>query len=359
MTRILLWYWGRRGGGAQYSLSLARALAQGGLALSLSRQNNLISAFRSLPVPRQEISTYTGLPGFAAGFVRLPGLGSALRGFAQEQGAEVVLSTMAHPWTGFVAPVLARARLAYVPVIHDVSPHPGDKTFLFDWSPERELAAARAAAVLSDAVAEGVARRNPGLKLIRLPIGAHLPHGTAVTAARFDFVFFGRIRTYKGLDLLRDAWRLLRAMHPHATLRVLGEGDVEACAPGLEGLPGVTVERRWVPDAEMAAEIASARALVLPYREASQSGVVPIALALGVPVVATAVGGLAEQVADERTGLVVSLEPDALARAMGRMLDSKLRTRLATAARAEGAALMDWDAPAAALRDALSRVLRG
>lgn len=358
MTRILLWYWGRRGGGAQYSLSLARALAQGGLALSLSRQNELVSAFRGLPVPRQEISTYTGLPSFAAGFARLPGLGAALRGFAQEQGAEVVLSAMTHPWTGFVAPGLARAGLVYVPVIHDAAPHPGDKTFLFNWSLGRELAAARAAVVLSDATAESVARHSPGLKLIRLPIGAHLPHGVAVSVARFDFLFFGRIRAYKGLDLLRDAWPLLRAVNPDATLRVLGEGDVEACAPGLDGLPGVTVERRWVPDAEMAAEIASARALVLPYREASQSGVVPIALALGLPVVATAVGGLTEQVAHERTGLVVPLEPEALARAMGRMLDPDLRTRLATAARAEGAALMDWDASAAALREALSRVLR-
>lgn len=271
----------------------------------------------------------------------------------------MVLSAMAHPWTGFLAPGLARAGLAYVPVIHDAAPHPGEKTFLFNWSLDRELAAARAAVVLSDAVAESIARRRPDLKLIRLPIGAHLPHGVAITVARFDFTFFGRIRAYKGLDLLRDAWPLLRAMHPGATLRVLGEGDAEACAPGLSGLPGVTVERRWVPDAEMAIEVASARVLVLPYREASQSGVAPIALALGVPVVATAVGGLAEQVANERTGLVVPPVPQALAVAMGRMLDPDLRTRLASAARDEGAALMDWDAQAAALREALSRVLLG
>lgn len=358
MIRILLWYWGRRGGGAQYSLSLARALAQDGLALSLSRQNELISAFRRVPAPRQEISTYTGLPGFAAGFARLPGLGAALRRFAQEQSAQVVLSAMAHPWTGFVAPGLARAGLYYVPVIHDAAPHPGDKTFLFDWNLKQELAAARAAIVLSDVVAESIARRSPGLKLIRLPIGAHLPHGMAVTAARSDFLFFGRIRVYKGLDLLRDAWPLLRAVHPHATLRVLGEGNVEACAPGLDGLPGVTVEQRWVSDAEMAAEVASARALVLPYREASQSGVVPMALALGVPVVATAVGGLAEQVANERTGLVVAPQPEALAEAMGRILDPVRRIHFVNAARAEGAALADWDATAAMLREALSRVLR-
>lgn len=357
VTRILLWYWGRRGGGAQFSLSLARALAPGGVALSLARQNSLIGAFRALPVPRQEVATYRGVLGFAAGFARLPALAAGLRRFAAEQATPVVLSGMSHPWTPFLAPGLARAGLAFVPVIHDAAPHPGDPAPLFAWRLDRELAVARAAVVLSDAVAEAVAARRPGLPLIRLPIGAHLPHGVAAASRRSDFLFFGRIRAYKGLDLLRDAWPLLRGAHPGATLRILGEGDIEACAPGLAALPGVSLEPRWVPDEAMAAEIASAGVLVLPYREASQSGVAPIALALGVPAIATAIGGLAEQVEDGRSGLLVPPEPAALAAAMGRMLDPALRGRLAEGARQAGAALADWDAQAAALRAGLGRAL--
>ncbi len=57
MSRILLWYWGRRGGGAQFALGLARALRPHGVALPLSRQNALIDEFRTLPVPRQEMDT--------------------------------------------------------------------------------------------------------------------------------------------------------------------------------------------------------------------------------------------------------------------------------------------------------------
>lgn len=358
MTRILMWYWGRRGGGAQFSLSLARALVPGGLALSVSRQNTLIDAFRALPVPRQEVATYNGPLGFAAGFARLPALTAALGRFARDQAAPVVLSGMSHPWTPFVAPALARAGLAFVPVVHDAAPHPGDASPLFGWRLDRELAAARAAVVLSEAVAEAVAARRPGLPLIRLAIGAHLPHGAATAAARgSDFLFFGRIRRYKGLDLLRDAWPAVRAAHPGATLRILGEGDLDGCAPGLSALPGVSVDLRWVPDDAMAAEVASAGVLVLPYREASQSGVVPIALALGVPVVATAVGGLAAQVADGRSGLVVPPDQAALATAMARMLDAPLRDRLAAGAREAGAALSDWDAHAAVLREGIARVI--
>jgi glycosyltransferase involved in cell wall biosynthesis len=357
MTRILLWYWGRRGGGAQYALSLAKALAPGGLALSLSRQNSLLSAFRELPVPRQEVSTYSSLAGFIGGFARLPRLGAQLRRFACEQGTDVVLSSMSHLWTPFVAHGLARAGIAYVPVIHDAAPHPGDADFFFDWRLTRELCAARAAVVLSEAVGEQISRRRPDLQLIHLPIGAHLPYGTVTPTPRWDFLFFGRIRAYKGLDLLRDAWRELVATHPGAKLRVLGEGDLNSCAPGLADLPGVTVELRWVADDELAREVASGHALVLPYREGSQSGVAPLALAQGIPVVATTVGGLPGQIGNGRSGLLVTPDAMALAAAMRRMLDLGQRARFSAGAREEGVKLLDWDSQATALRQGLSRVL--
>ncbi|WP_137179346.1 glycosyltransferase [Roseomonas sp. AR75] len=358
MTRILLWFWGRRGGGAQFALSLARALAPGGLALSVSRQNELIDLFRGISVPRQEVSTYNGVAGFVAGFARVPGLAAGLSRFAREQETPVVVSAMAHPWTPFVAPALTRAGLAFIPAIHDAVPHPGDPAVLFDWRLRRELEAARAAIVFSDAVAQAVAARRPDLRLIRLPLGALLPFDVAPTEKRADVLFFGRFRRYKGLDLLRDAWPALRAAHPGATLRVVGEGDAEALAPGLAALPGVTLEQRWVPDAEMAGLVAGARLLVLPYREASQSGVLPVALACGVPVVATDVGGLAEQLRGSGAGLLVPPEPAALAAAMARLLDPAAHAAFAEAARAAGARLNDWDGMAAALREEIARVLR-
>ncbi|MDO9713143.1 glycosyltransferase family 4 protein [Paracraurococcus lichenis] len=355
---MLLWYWGRRGGGAQFALSLARAMVPNGLTLSVSRQGELVEAFRALPVPRQEVCTYTDRIGFAAGLGRVPQLAAALRRFAVAEDAPVVLSAMSHPWTSLVAPSLARAGLAYVPVIHDAVPHPGDPGPLFQWRLDRELAAARAAVVLSNAVASKIAARRPDLPLIRLSMGAHLPYDTAPAATpRSDFLFFGRLRHYKGLDLLRNAWPRLRAIRPDARLRVVGEGNAEACAPGLARLPGVDVEQRWVPDAELAPLIASTRALVLPYREASQSGVLPLALALGVPVVATAVGGLPEQVEDGKAGLVSAPTPDAIAAAMLQLLDPATYDRLASGARRAGTRLRDWSQQAQHLRTGLDAVL--
>lgn len=358
MMRVLLWYWGRRGGGVHYALSLARALAQDELVLSLSRQNSLIEDFRTLDVPRQEVNTYTGGISFLASLTRLPYHTAQLLKFAREQRVDCVLSAMPHTWTPIIAPMLASRGFPYVPVIHDAAKHPGDPDWFFDWRLKRELDSARAAIVLSEAVGRCIAQLRPGLALINSQLGAHLPFHSVSTMPQWDFLFFGRIVNYKGLDLLRDAWRSLWSVCPGATLRVLGNGNVEHCAHGLIGMPGVTVEQRWVPDSDLGPEIASARILVVPYREASQSGVVPIALALGLPVIATSVGGLPEQVKDGESGLVVPAEADALASAMRRMLCPKLFGQLTEGAKEQSASLLDWGTTARLLRADLHQLLQ-
>jgi len=272
---------------------------------------------------------------------------------------------MTHLWTPLVAPALRRAGIPFVPIVHDALPHPGDFGLAWNWRLERELDAAAGALVLSGAVAAQLHRRRPHLPLGQIALGAHLPADHLLPRARparrsgTHFLLFGRLRAYKGLDLLRDAWPLVRARHPDARLSVVGEGDAEALAPGLSALPGVTVDGRWMAEAEIPPLIASADVVVQPYREASQSGVVPLALALGVPVVATPVGGLREQVMDGRTGLLASrVDAAAVAEAMGRMCDPDLRDALSRGAAEAGAALADWDGHAEALTVQLQRLLR-
>lgn len=359
--RLLLWYWGRRGGGAQYALGLARALARRGdvsLALSVSAQGELHESFRALPVPVQSVNTWNGAAGVPWALLRLPLLRHRL--LEQARGADVVLSAMAHPLTPLLAPSVARVA-AYVPVVHDAAPHPGDFSFAWRWRLERELAPARAAVCLSDAVTQSLRARGAALPLLRSTLPALLaeeafpPPGAEAP----DFLFFGRLRPYKGLDLLRDAFAAIRARHPGARLRVVGEGDAEAAAPGLSALPGVTVEPRWVPEGQLPALLASARAVVLPYREASQSGVVVQALALGVPVIATPVGGLPEQVRPGRGGLLAEAPtPEAFSAALEAALAPGVLARLreeALAARPVGA----WERAAEDLLAGLRPLIAG
>lgn len=361
--RILLWYWGRRGGGGQQALAIAAALARRAdvaVALSVSAQSDLLDEMRALGLPMDVVPTYASAAGFAAGFARVPGLARRLRRQAQAFGADAVVSVMTHLWTPLVAPTLRRVGLRFVPMVHDAEPHPGDPALFWEWRLTRELDAAESAIAFSDSVLAGIHRRRPGLTVHRLALGALLagaPEPSVPAAGDgIRFVNLGRLRAYKGLDLLRDAWRLVQPRFPTARLLVAGEGDAEALAPGLAALPGVEVRAAWLAEAEMARLVTQADVVVLPYREASQSGVAPLAHGFGVPVVATPVGGLSEQVRDGVDGLLArAVTAEALAEAMMALCDPARRAALAEGAREASGRLNDWDAMAGQLVDALAQ----
>ena len=168
---------------------------------------------------------------------------------------------------------------------------------------------------------------TPGRPLIRL---RHPPMRYAFAEAQthehtpgtFRLLSFGRLLPYKGLDLLAESLRLLGS-RPGLSIRVVGFGPESRELDELRGLPGVTVENRWVPETEVGALFSWSDAVVLPYREASQSGVAAVALAAHRRVVATNVGGLSEQLGDEP--LAILCEPDAasLANGLRRVLDTR------------------------------------
>lgn len=121
-------------------------------------------------------------------------------------------------------------------------------------------------------------------------------------------LFFGNIRAYKGLDVLIDAFARVRR-ELEAELVVAGEfyGDPRPLkervrALGLDG--AVSWTGGYVPNREVPALFRRAHVVALPYRSATQSGIVPLAYQFGVPVIASDVGGLSEVVLDGRTGLL-------------------------------------------------------
>ena len=169
--------------------------------------------------------------------------------------------------------------------------------------------------------------------------------------------FFGRLEYGKGVDVLLDAAARVHTKLPTAFLFV-GDGPLRerlAARAAAEGLPVVFAGRRD----DVAALMGLCAVVVLPSRQEAFGRVLIEAMAAGVPVVATAVGGIPEVCTDGVTALLVPPEdPDALAVAIALTLtDQAASAARVAAAAADVRARFDLAAHAAAIQAVYTRVL--
>jgi glycosyltransferase involved in cell wall biosynthesis len=134
-------------------------------------------------------------------------------------------------------------------------------------------------------------------------------------------LFFGFIRQYKGLDLLIRAMADERIKAAGIKLLVAGE-FYEDEKPYLDliaqlGLSDrIILRTQFIPDSEVRNYLCAGDCVVQPYRNATQSGVTPLAYHFEKPMIVTNVGGLPALVPHEKAGLVTEPDPAAIADAI-------------------------------------------
>jgi glycosyltransferase involved in cell wall biosynthesis len=241
-------------------------------------------------------------------------------------------------WLQNVAPALA-ARKPLVLTLH------GSDIAVASRAPAVAGRLARRARVVL-AVSESLAAeaRRLGARDVRLvPNGIELPDQVGEEADPPEVLFVGRLAPEKGIEELVAAASGL-------DLVVVGDGPLRPLVPDTLG---------FLPTEEVAARYARAAVVVCPSRREGFGLVCAEAMAHGRPVVATAVGGLAELVVDGETGLLVEPgDPRALRAAIDRLLaDRDLRRRMGAAGRERIRELSGWhsvvDRTLAAYGDAL------
>ena len=141
-------------------------------------------------------------------------------------------------------------------------------------------------------------------------------------------LFFGFIRKYKGLDLLLEAMSVLKnstlqtsnPQEPEQVIKLLIAGefyeDEKQYHEQIEKLgikDQLILRTDFIPDSEVKYYLCAADAVIQPYRNATQSGVTPLAYHFEKPMVVTNVGGLPALVPDGKVGLVVEPNPQAIA----------------------------------------------
>ncbi len=333
-----------RGGIAQYTACLCTALereAHEVLVISFKR------LYPSLLFPGTSQTDSSGCPLAVPHETLLDSMSSRswtqtarrLAGFKPD----AVVAQWWHPFLGpaygaVISRLKRRTRVPAVFVCHNVFPHerpaiPG-LGFLLDWSIARTFRRVDGFLAHSEELAGQIReiRKEAVIRRIFHPVYDFYPRagGRRAPGDRARLLFFGNVRRYKGLEVFIQALGIIRPELPFEAT-VAGEFYVdaapfEALANRLRVDDCIVWKDYYLRNEEVPTVFEQADLVVLPYIEATQSGVVPLAYRFGVPVVASDVGGLSEVVLDGRTGyLVPSGDPEALARGILRYFREKRR----------------------------------
>ncbi len=334
-ARVLVWQWGRFGAGPRIAVALVdalRALPGTTAFLSLSNRAEIVQGLAPPPCDLV-VGTYSSIAGVAGRFLLAPFTVPAMALRLRRLAPDLAVCAMPGPIDLLMSAALLLAGVPLAILVHDADAHPGDGSRLQMWLQRQLCRSATMVASLSTHV--GNRLREQGL------IGAR---SIELTLPPMDFavaplvphdgplrlLHFGRLLPYKGLDLLAASLAMIGG-RDDLTVRIVGSGPESAELDVLRRLPNVTVENRWVPEHEVGSLLGWADALVLPYREASQSGVAASALAAGRAVVSTNVGGLAEQLAGTDRALLCDPTAESLTDAICALLDGQLPLHAAPA----------------------------
>ena len=140
-------------------------------------------------------------------------------------------------------------------------------------------------------------------------------------------LFFGFIRHYKGLDLLIRAMAEDVLKNTAIRLMVVGEFYEDAqpyydLIKELDIADRVILHTQFVPDLEVRQYVCASDFIIQPYRNATQSGVTPLAYHFEIPMLVTNVGALADTVPDGQVGVVVEPSIEAIANGIKKLYQS-------------------------------------
>lgn len=329
-VRIMFLYLGRRGIISQLLLETMRSAHNCSdieASICLSRQNEIYRAFVEFEKSVVNVNTFATDHGAIFAAWRIPILRQTIGAEIRRRQVSAVIELMPHVWSPFLVSAIRRAGARYITVAHDAVAHPGDLTGRANRVINLAVARADRVVTLSQTVTarlQDSGRASPDkISTLFLPDITYSSQNARTPRkpeAPLRVLFFGRILPYKGLGIFVDALERLGRAGLRVEAGVFGEGALGINEARLK-LIGAEVINRWIGEEEIASILSRYDVMVVSHVEASQSGVVATAFGAGLPVIATPVGALPEQVSSGVNGLVAdAVSGDALAMAITRLV---------------------------------------
>ncbi|MEA5580246.1 glycosyltransferase family 4 protein [Nodularia harveyana UHCC-0300] len=205
-----------------------------------------------------------------------------------------------------------------VTTIHDISSHPGDGKKVFGSDYTRPIAFYRSQQLIVHTQQQKTTLNQkfsiPNEKVTVLPHGEigswykRHKHNNSAPKEPYTLLFFGRIWPYKGLKYLLEAMPLIAEQIPEIKLIIAGRGEnMEQYFPDGYDPQRYDILNHFITNQDVISLFQRSTITILPYIEASQSGVAAVSYGMGTPVIAFDVGGLSEIVHHQEDGLLVPL----------------------------------------------------
>lgn len=356
LGRTLFIHWGQTGGGPRVLEEMSREFARrypGEAAVSYNSRAENAATMEGLALPSLPVTTFRSQLGVVLNLPKMVVNSWRVRRFVMRHDIRTVVCTMESIYQSLLVPMLIPRDRRYVFAVHDATLHPGDEHIVKRLNRRAELRRADDIVTFSSAVADVMRTTAPAT--VRRVVASVLPASdvrghqvterTLPTGRPVVVGFFGRLVKYKGLDLFVEAAAILAARVPDVVLRVVGNGEYGVTVSQEDTSGAVAWDIRWIPEEEVVPVIGTFDVLALPYIEASQSGVLAQALSLGLPSVATPVGGLAEQVTSTGAGIVCDeVTAQSFAEAVERLIsDAELYSDASRRCLAAAAGDYSWD----------------
>ncbi len=201
-----------------------------------------------------------------------------------------------------------------VTTLHDPAPHPGQPSLprIQEALRRRFIRGSTAVVVHGHALVDALPSWGDSLRVAVIPHGAAIREVPLPPPVRPAVLLFGRLEPYKGIQVLLEAMNRVWIDRPDIRLIVAGNGPEASTVPAD---PRIELRLEYIPEAELDALFGEATLSVLPYVEASQSGVGTFSLGRGVPTIVSNTGALSE-IAFDPSFLVPAGDEVALAEAI-------------------------------------------
>lgn len=317
MKKLLVNYTGKKGGGPEFAFEMTKALTKLDLEIYviISKKVSNIHEWRGLKVKRLiEIDTYNNL--IELFFIWLKYLFFNIQSkYRLPNRIDYIFVPMEQPLTKTINNWFKGAKVFLT--IHDVEPHSGDNLVfrLFNGMLNYKIKNFSYKIILLSNVfikkySEKYRFNENNIIVLKHGLFNNISNTASASLpfkykSKINFIFFGRISEYKGIDILLEGFYEYLNNNSEASLTIAGAGDIEKYKPMIKKIPKINIFNWWLSDGEIKSlfELPNS-VLITPYRDASQSGVITLANLFHIPVISSNVGGLIEQVLDNYSGLL-------------------------------------------------------